>query len=139
MCRGSIPFPSGTFVDVSQRHVSVPLRSWSGDPCVPLSLSCFGYGMQTVDVEKFSLNLHNTANQAGNITLINTPRSFSSLELMSLVVETQAAFSFATFKAGVAKAAAIKAAASKTVAVSKSTAENVALAVGTAAATWELC
>jgi hypothetical protein len=90
--------------------------------------------MQTVDVEKFSLNLHNTANQAGNIALINTPRSFSSLELMSPVVETPAAFSFAAFKAGVTKAAAFKAAA-----INKSTAENVALAVGTAAATWELC
>jgi hypothetical protein len=135
MCRGSIPFPIGVVADESQRHVSFPLRLWSDDPCAQRSLtpklSCLDYGMKTLDVETISVNHHNAANQSHSATPINRPRSFSSLEFMSPAAA--AAFSFAAFKAVVLKTAAVKAASA-----SKATAENVALVVGTAAATWEL-
>jgi hypothetical protein len=140
MCRGSIPFPIGVVADESQRHVSFPLRLWSDDPCAQRSLtpklSCLDYGTKTLDVETISVNHHNAANQAHSATPINRPRSFSSLEFMSPAAA--AAFSFAAFKAVVLKTTATKAAAVKAASASKATAENVALVVGTAAATWEL-
>jgi hypothetical protein len=99
--------------------------------------------MKTLDVETISVNHHNAANQAESATPINRPRSFSSREFMGPLVGTAAAVSFTAFKAGVLKAAslkmaAFKAAVSKAASASKATAENVALAMGTAAAAWEL-